>query len=98
MLVSAEDKGTILARRTEVTDINFDGAVYDLTINGGEYRIKTKTLINSAGLHSDRVAAMVGIEIDAHGYRLKHCKGNYFTVVPRQAVGPKHHCHVHTRG
>ncbi len=82
LLVSAEDKGAILACRAQVTDINFDGAAYDLTINCGEYRIKTKALINSAGLHSDRLATMAGIDIDAQGYRLNHCKGNYFTAAP----------------
>lgn len=82
LLGSAEGKGALLACRAEVTAIHFDGAGYELTINNGEYRIRTKTLINSAGLYADHIAAMTGIDVDAQGYRLKPCKGNYFTASP----------------
>jgi len=82
LLISAEEKGAILSCNAEITDIHFDGVNYDLVINGGEYRARAKTLINSAGLHSDRLAALVGIDIDAQGYRLKYCKGSYFSAVP----------------
>jgi L-2-hydroxyglutarate oxidase LhgO len=57
-----------------------------LEINDGEYRINTKTIINSAGLHADRIAALAGINIDAVGYRLRPCKGNYFTATPTPKI------------
>ena len=82
LLWSAEDKGTIAAYRAEVTAIHYSGDFYELTINGGEYRIQTRILINSAGLYADRIAALAGMDIDAHGYRLKPCKGNYFSASP----------------
>jgi L-2-hydroxyglutarate oxidase LhgO len=82
LLFSAEEKGAVMACRAEVTAIHFSGAVYDLEINGGEYRIRTKILINSAGLYADHIAALTGIDIDARGYRLKPCKGNYFAASP----------------
>lgn len=82
LLSSAEDKGAIITYHSNVTAIHFDGSVWDLEINNGEYRISTKTLINSAGLHADRIAALAGIDIDQAGYRLKPCKGNYFTTSP----------------
>jgi L-2-hydroxyglutarate oxidase LhgO len=80
LLISAEGKNAIITYRSEVTAIHFDGSTWDLEINNGEYHISTKTLINSAALHADRIAAFAGIDIDVAGYRLKPCKGNYFTA------------------
>jgi len=84
--VSAEGKDAIITYRSEVTAIYFDGAIWDLEINNGEYRINTKTIINSAGLHADHIAAFAGIEVDAAGYRLKPCKGNYFAATPAPKI------------
>jgi L-2-hydroxyglutarate oxidase LhgO len=86
LLISAEGKGAITTYRSEVTAIHFNGSTWDLEINDGEYRISTKTLINSAGLYADRIAALAGIDIDAAGYRLKPCKGNYFTAAPAPKI------------
>ena len=86
LLMSAEGKDAIITYRSEVTAIHFDGSTWDLDINDGEYRISTKTLVNSAGLHADRIAALAGIDIDAAGYRLKPCKGNYFTTTPAPKI------------
>ncbi len=38
--------------------------------------------MNAAGLDADRVAALAGIDIEAAGYRLYPCKGDYFAVAP----------------
>ncbi|MDQ1277191.1 MAG: NAD(P)/FAD-dependent oxidoreductase [Thermodesulfobacteriota bacterium] len=82
LLFTAEDKGAVMSCRTKVTAIAFAGNRYDLEINNGEYRIRAKTVINSAGLHADQIAAGAGIDIDARGYRLNPCKGNYFGASP----------------
>lgn len=82
LLLAAEDNGAVMSCRAKVTAIRFDGAGYNLEINNGEYRIQAKTVINSAGLHADQIAALTGIDIDARGYRLKPCKGNYFSASP----------------
>jgi len=86
ILGSAEGKGAIITYRSEVTAIHFDGSAWDLEINSGEYHISTKILVNSAGLQVDRIAALAGIDIDAAGYRLKLCKGNYFTATPAPKI------------
>ncbi len=80
--VRAEANGAIIAFRSEVTAIQNETGSYELETNRGEYRLRTKVLINSAGLHSDRIAALAGIDIDRMGYRLKYCKGNYFSASP----------------
>ena len=82
LLHAAESRGAILTCRAEVTAIEYTGGTYDLKINNGEYRLRTQTLINCAGLWADRMAAMAGIDIDKHRYRLYPCKGNYFAAAP----------------
>jgi L-2-hydroxyglutarate oxidase LhgO len=42
--------------------------------------IWAETLINAAGLHSDKIAAMVGIDLDQHAYHLYPCKGEYYRL------------------
>ncbi|MDQ5985343.1 MAG: L-2-hydroxyglutarate dehydrogenase [Syntrophus sp. SKADARSKE-3] len=79
---AAEAKDAVMICRAEVTAIDFDGKIYTLAINGGRYRIRTKVLINSAGLHADHIAAMAGLDIERMEYRLKFCKGNYFSASP----------------
>jgi len=81
-LARAESQGTTVVFNTEITAIDFDGSAYEIETNSGEFRFKTGILINSAGLSADRIAALAGIDIDGAGYRLKYCKGNYFTVSP----------------
>jgi len=49
---------------------------------GSEFEIETEYLINSAGLHSDKIAKMTGLDIDDLGYRLQYAKGHYFKLNP----------------
>ena len=42
--------------------------------------IHATTVINAAGLFSDKVAALAGIDIEKAGYRIHYCKGEYFAV------------------
>jgi L-2-hydroxyglutarate oxidase LhgO len=37
-------------------------------------------VINAAGLGAERVAALAGLDVDALGYRLHPCKGDYFAL------------------
>lgn len=54
-----------------------DGYVVTVTDPGGEsFSFETKRLINCAGLESDRIAALLGI----NDHELKTCKGDYFSV------------------
>jgi len=81
-LLSAESSGAVIAYRTEVTAIHADNGSFEVETNRGEYRFHTRVIINSAGLYSDSIAALAGIDIDRRGYRLKYCKGNYFSALP----------------
>jgi L-2-hydroxyglutarate oxidase LhgO len=57
-----------------------EGYIVD-TISGGEpFSIESRVVVNAAGLYCDKVAAMVGIDIDAAKYRLHWCKGDYYSM------------------
>ena len=84
--LQAEENGATISFRTEVTAIHRNGTHYDLEINDGAYHVQTRTLINSAGLHADRIAALAGIDINEADYRLKFCKGNYFSASPSPKI------------
>jgi len=82
------DQGGIVQHRAEVTKIERRGGEYAITIreDGKDSTITSEVVVNAAGLYADRVAAMIGIDIDAAGYRLHHAKGSYFAVVPSKAA------------
>ena len=42
-------------------------------------------LINCAGLQSDQIASLAGIDPEQAGYRLHYCKGEYFSLPPSRA-------------
>jgi L-2-hydroxyglutarate oxidase LhgO len=75
-----------VAFRAEATAIRRDGCGYDLEINHGEYRVMTKVLINSAGLHADHIASLAGIDAGKEGYTLNYCKGDYFFTSPAPSI------------
>jgi L-2-hydroxyglutarate oxidase LhgO len=53
---------------------------------GGSVSFMTGVVINSAGLYSDKVAELAGLDPAAAGYKLHYCKGEYF----RLAQGKRH--------
>ncbi|MCX7736374.1 MAG: NAD(P)/FAD-dependent oxidoreductase [Candidatus Kapabacteria bacterium] len=58
-----------------------DGYEVNIIAPDGEpLSITTKIIINAAGLDSDLIAQMVGIDIDKYKYRLHYCRGHYFRI------------------
>lgn len=74
----ARSQGVLFAFNSEVTQIRPEKDGYVVAVRQGDDRIKSKIIINAAGLFSDSVAGMTGIDIDNCGYRLAYCKGVYF--------------------
>jgi L-2-hydroxyglutarate oxidase LhgO len=74
--------GDPLILGTEVTGVEQkgDGYIIDMVSGGDRFSVGARMVINSAGLHSDRVAEMAGIDIDEAGYRIHWCKGDYFSL------------------
>jgi L-2-hydroxyglutarate oxidase LhgO len=69
--------GGLLAYRCLVTGVG-GGPGFVLTVDdpSGTEQLGARTLVNAAGLESDRVSAMAGVD----AYRLHWCKGDYFAV------------------
>jgi L-2-hydroxyglutarate oxidase LhgO len=78
----AREKGAEFAFDTEVVGIEKRGAKYRIEIRDREgiSAFISRTVINAAGLNSDRIAQLAGIDIANAGYRLHYCKGEYFSL------------------
>ena len=74
-------RGGSIAYNTELMGIDKTKAGFELAVEDkreGLFKFATRTLINNAGLNSDKVAAISGLKKEE--YRLKYCKGDYFRV------------------
>jgi len=87
LLAEAREAGAVVQPRSELVGVEPGGGSYRLTVrSGGETESFTSDwVVNAAGLASDQVAALAGIDLDAAGYRLHYCKGSYFSVAPAKA-------------
>lgn len=65
----------------EVISIN-KNQNWQLTLKSDEdeFEIETEIIINSAGLHSDKIASLAGMEIKKENYELTYAKGHYFKL------------------
>jgi len=84
----ATANNVMIAYQNEVTGLEKQAGGYKITVrdeSGGTFEILSEVVINSAGLSSDKVAAMVGIDIRKQQYRLHYCKGEYFNVANRHS-------------
>jgi L-2-hydroxyglutarate oxidase LhgO len=73
-----KDNSAVISYGSEVTGIRKKGTGYVIDINGEE-ALETEILINSAGLYSDKIAALAGIDVEKNHYKLHYCKGEYFS-------------------
>lgn len=73
----SEDQGAILLYNMEATAIEFNQGRYHVRFGNGE-TFSTRILINAAGLFSEQVARMAGINTEETGLRIYWCKGEYY--------------------
>jgi L-2-hydroxyglutarate oxidase LhgO len=79
--------GSVAWRHTLRTAERIDGG-YRLCARSDtneDSTITTRSVVNSAGLDADRVAALAGLNPDACGYRLYYARGHYFRVHARKS-------------
>jgi len=78
----ARQAGAILQLRAELVAIERRDSDYRLEIRTpeGTETLTSERVVNAAGLESDRVAALAGIDVAAARYRLHWWKGSYFAV------------------
>lgn len=82
LLGRARDAGAILQWRSELVGVERRASDYRLTIRSGQgtESFTSERVVNAAGLNADSVAGLAGIDVDAAGYRLRYCKGSYFSI------------------
>ena len=86
---TAKAQGAELQTHCEVVGIEKRNSDFLITIkeNGQLSSFTSERVINAAGLESDTIASLAGIDVDAAGYRIHHCKGDYFSVTgPRRKL------------
>ena len=89
LVSAARSRDCTFAWRNRFVGVERTSGGYTLSLAGpsGEIeRFDTRCLVNAAGLRSDEVASMGGIDVDAEGLRLHYSKGNYFRVHRRGLV------------
>jgi L-2-hydroxyglutarate oxidase LhgO len=58
--------------------------------DGERFDLEVEQVVNSAGLEADRIAELAGIDVDASGWRLRPCKGDYFSAAPGLGALTRH--------
>jgi len=89
-LAEAEAHGVALVLRAEVEALERGPSGWTVVARSGGsrgsagelQRVTCRAVVNAAGLASDRVAALAGLDVDATGCRLRFCKGDYFSLAP----------------
>jgi L-2-hydroxyglutarate oxidase LhgO len=81
-LSQAQDENAHITFNAEVIGVERVNDSYRVSVKdgSGQFSITSTIVINCAGLNCDQVAGMAGINVDAAGYRLHYCKGEYFNV------------------
>ena len=81
-LSKSRDRGAQIVYNTKLTGIEktSDGYKVEVEDPSGRFSFISAVLINCAGLHSDKVSELAGINIDQAKYKLQWCKGEYYSV------------------
>jgi L-2-hydroxyglutarate oxidase LhgO len=80
---AAAADGAVLAWGHESTGAEPAGRGYRVSYrdpSGDSGAIDAPVVVNAGGLEADRIAAGMGLDIDALQYRVRYVKGNYFRV------------------
>lgn len=82
----AKDNGVMFAFNSEVIALKREGNGFLVNVKQEDYRFKSQIVINCGGLSSDHIAALAGIDIQQSDYKLKFCKGSYFSYAKPSPV------------
>jgi L-2-hydroxyglutarate oxidase LhgO len=88
----AESRGAQLLLHSEVVAIDALARGYRVAaVTGGERSAVTcAAVVNAAGLASDAIAELAGLDVDTRGLRLHLCKGDYFSLAPGRKLPLSH--------
>lgn len=92
----AEAHGAVVVLRTEVLGIESVAGGFRVEARSGgrpagggdgeRQRLSAGVVVNAAGLEGTRIAERAGFDVDACGYRLHYCKGDYFSLAPSAPI------------
>jgi L-2-hydroxyglutarate oxidase LhgO len=82
----AQGNGVLFAFNSEVNRLDREKDGFVIGIRQENYQFKSKLVINCAGLSSDYIAKLGGIDIQESSYKLKYCKGSYFSYAKPSPV------------
>ena len=87
-LAEAEAHGATLVLRAEVLAFEEVGDCWRVVARSDEERqsLTARAVVNASGLEASRIAQLAGFDIDACGYRLHYCKGDYFSLAPSASI------------
>lgn len=83
----ARSAGVIFSFNSSVNMLKKEKDGWIVGVEGEDCRFKSMMVINAAGLSSDKVAALAGIDVDKANYRLCYLKGSYFSYAGAPPVG-----------
>jgi len=89
LLAEAEAHDALLLLRHDVKALERRGEGFAVEVSGadGEHaRLRCAAVVNAAGLWSDALLALAGVDVDARGLRLHPCKGDYFALQPSAPI------------
>lgn len=82
----AEEKGVLFSFNSEVKSLRKESEKFVIGIKQEDYHFKSEVVINSAGLSSDYIAELAGIDIQENSYKIHYCKGSYFSYAKPSPV------------
>ncbi len=82
LLHEALAAGATFSPVTEVVGLGRRTSDWEVSVRtaDGLESFTSERVINAAGLGSDTLAELAGIDVDAAGYRLHYCRGDYFAA------------------
>lgn len=86
MAVKFKQSGGEISYDSEIIGVDKVKSGFEVTVRDADkeiFKFITSVFINAAGLNSDKIAAMAGLNKEE--YKLKYCKGSYFRVNRKKA-------------
>ena len=86
--IKAKENGAGIVYQSKVKSIQKQNSLYQIEVEDSQnelFKFASKFVINAAGLSSDVIASMAGLNTNKLDYDLKYCKGQYFRLSPNKS-------------
>ena len=79
----AEEHDVTVAFNSKVISVSPLSQGYQVRIEQDDYTLLSRIVVNTAGLSSDAIASLAGLDPIKKSYQLHYCKGSYFSYAKR---------------